>query len=299
MAALAMRRRKAALFASWNFSGEAGRLRQLEGQGAERDAKVARTLQALSPDRKVMLFNSQVGCCDNPSGACSAKYKHAFPQWFYMYVRYCTSTTMFQPSDGGDDWNTIILRHASAQGRTHLARPGSWLDPGFLTLDVGANYYNGSGMQLKLDQNRAIFSLWAIVSVPLVASVSFSGRICPASSFGQPNYGERCIPSRPVPQVILEIMKNQDAIAINQEFDSEHWHVVGDLIVTCARGRTPTTGDAALGQAFAGRSNRLRAVQRWRNHHIELRLRAHRAADLRAWHSGLSDRRVPCARHLV
>ena len=182
---------------------------------------------ALMPDRKVMLFNSQVGCCQGPSGACSSAYANVFPDWCYK-----TSTTMYQPADGDDGWDTIIERHHSVAGRSHLARPGSWLDPGYLTLDVGANYYNGSGsdaLQLKLDQNRAIFSLWAIVSAPLVAGVSWSGRICPAGSFGQPNYGERCIPSRPVPQPILDILTNREAIRINQEFDEQVWHA-GDIV---------------------------------------------------------------------
>ena len=85
---------------------------------------------------------------------------------------------------------------------------GSWLDPGYLTVDVGDNYYDGS--QLSLDQNQAVMSLWSVVSAPLVAAVSWSGRICPVVSFGHapgckaPGYNghcpssfnESCIPSR-------------------------------------------------------------------------------------------------------
>eukprot|EP01050_Picozoa_sp_SAG11_P015585 SAG11_NODE_2037_length_3894_cov_3.210277_1_plen_638_part_10 len=215
----------AALFVSWNIS-----LMKLDDCGSSRaEAQSVMTkwralYDKLSPHRKIMLFNSQVGCCNNPSGACSAQYANALPQWCYD-----TSTTMYQPNDGDDGWATIMLRHKSVHGRSHLAKPGSWLDPGFLTLDVGDNYYNGSDLQLKLDQNRAVFSLWAIVSAPLVASVSFSGRICPAGSFGQPSYGEQCILSRNVPQTIVDVLVNKDAIDINQNFDRSHWHA-GDLV---------------------------------------------------------------------
>eukprot|EP01043_Picozoa_sp_COSAG02_P004716 COSAG02_NODE_124_length_35047_cov_31.554179_39_plen_179_part_00 len=73
-------------------------------------------------------------------------------------------------------------------------------------------------------------SLWSVVSAPLVAAVSWSGRICPASSFGPhpgckaPGYngscpktfGETCIESRPVPKAMIEILLNPHAIAINQ-----------------------------------------------------------------------------------
>ncbi len=73
-------------------------------------------------------------------------------------------------------------------------------------------------------------SLWSVVSAPLVAAVSWSGRICPASSFGPlpgckaPGYngscpksfGEDCIASRPVPKAMIEILLNPHAIAINQ-----------------------------------------------------------------------------------
>ena len=45
---------------------------------------------ALMPDRKVMLFNSQVGCCQGPSGACGSAYANVFPDWCYK-----TSTTMY------------------------------------------------------------------------------------------------------------------------------------------------------------------------------------------------------------
>ena len=128
----------------------------------------------LMPDRKVMLINSQVGCCEGASGACSEAYASKFPQWCYD-----TSTTMYQPADGSDTWENIIIRHHSVVGRTHLARPGSWLDPGYLMLDIGANYFNlsksPSELTQLLDQNRAVFALWAIVSAPLVAGVSFSG----------------------------------------------------------------------------------------------------------------------------
>ena len=168
----------------------------------------------------MVLFNSQVGCCVGASGACGPEYAAALPDWCYS-----TSTTTFQPADGDDEWDVIIQRHRSIQGRGHLAKPSTWLDPGYLTLDVGANYYNGSGLPMKLDQNRAIMSLWVIVSAPLVASVSFSGRICPGGSLG-----EQCIPSRPVPRPILDILTNPAAIAINQEFDEDgHWHA-GDIV---------------------------------------------------------------------
>lgn len=77
---------------------------------------------------------------------------------------------------------------------------------------------------------QAIMSLWSVVSAPLVAAVSWSGRICPASSFGPlpgckaPGYNgncptsfnETCIASRPVPKAIIDILLNPHAIAINQ-----------------------------------------------------------------------------------
>lgn len=59
---------------------------------------------------------------------------------------------MYQPADGDDVWDVIIERHNSVKGRGHLARPGAWLDPGYLTIDIGVNFYDGS--QLSLDQNQ-------------------------------------------------------------------------------------------------------------------------------------------------
>jgi hypothetical protein len=218
----------ATLFASWNIS-----LMKLDDCGSSIAnasrvmAKWTALYQQLMPDRTVALFNSQVGCCAGSSGACSSAFTRHMPQWCYD-----TSTTMYQPADGNDEWDIIIQRHHSVAGRGFLARPGSWLDPGYLTLDVGDNYYNGTNLPMKLDQNIAVFSLWVIVSAPLVASFSFSGRVCPAGSFGGASYGERCITSRPVPQAILDIVTNRAAIEINQQFDTgAHWHA-GDLVWT-------------------------------------------------------------------
>ena len=123
----------AALFASWNIS-----LMKLDDCGSPSTAAQGvierwHGLYAkLMPDRKVMLINSQVGCCVGGSGGCNAKtFGASLPEWCYE-----TCTTMYQPPDGDDMWEVIIERHNSVKGRGHLARPGSWLDPGYLMVDV-------------------------------------------------------------------------------------------------------------------------------------------------------------------
>jgi hypothetical protein len=68
------------------------------------------------------------------------------PAWCYE-----TSTTMYQPTDGGDEWNVIIARHTSVKGRGHLARPGAWLDPvrirGRLSYQSSRDRFGGAGGQ--------------------------------------------------------------------------------------------------------------------------------------------------------
>ena len=69
------------------------------------------------------------------------------PEWCYE-----TSTTMYQPQDGGDEWNVIIARHISVKGRGHLARPGAWLDPVrtwvfFLSDQSSRDRFSGAGGQ--------------------------------------------------------------------------------------------------------------------------------------------------------
>ena len=141
----------AALFQSWNVS--LMKLDMCGSPAAQHQAvmtKWRRLYDQLSPDRKIMLFNSLVGC--SQYYAAPATKRGTMPAWCYA-----TSTTMYQPEDGNDMWDVIIERHNSVRGRGHLARPGSWLDPGFLPLDIGDNYFDNS--QRSLDQNRAVMSL--------------------------------------------------------------------------------------------------------------------------------------------
>ena len=94
----------AALFASWNIS-----LLKLDDCGSPAAAAQGvmekwRTLfDQLVPQRRIMLMNSQVGCCTRGSGGCSAKmFGPSLPEWCYQ-----TSTTMYQPADGDDMWDVI------------------------------------------------------------------------------------------------------------------------------------------------------------------------------------------------
>ena len=51
----------------------------------------------------------------------------------------------------------------------------------------------------------------------------------PTGAFGQPNYGERCIPSRPAPAAITAILANKEAIALNQAWAGHAGDFVPDL----------------------------------------------------------------------
>jgi hypothetical protein len=55
----------------------------------------------------------------------------------------------------------LLLQAAEAAGVRAVGAQG------FLPLDIGDNYYDGS--QRSLDQNQAVMSLWCVVSAPLVA----------------------------------------------------------------------------------------------------------------------------------
>ena len=199
-----------ALFVNdWNVSAV-----KLDDCGARNASQlITRWHQLLNESGKhVLLFNSQVGCCPSGGGACSQNYSSSLPDFCYSQPG-----TMYQPSDGDDIWPVIIERHASIKGRGHLARPGHWLDPGYLTLDMGALYYDFT--QTSLDLNQAVMALWAVVSAPLVTAVSFSGRYCPAGAFGNGTAWlppDGCVASRPAPDAILDILRNEKAIAVDQ-----------------------------------------------------------------------------------
>lgn len=88
----------------------------------------------------------------------------------------------------GDIWNqlgwTLILDQQ--EGREVLSSAGAWNDPDMLTVGLGG---------MSVNEYRAHFSLWCMLAAPLITSLDL----------------------RKADKTILEILGNEDAIAINQD----------------------------------------------------------------------------------
>eukprot|EP01084_Bolivina_argentea_P083287 150815_1 len=64
-------------------------------------------------------------------------------------------------------WQSMLHNLGCTQGLGKWAQPGAWSDPDFLEVDIGAFKYDKSNKSLLM--NQAHFSLWCIVSAPLIA----------------------------------------------------------------------------------------------------------------------------------
>lgn len=92
----------------------------------------------------------------------------------------------------------ILMRNLDAQvGLEKYSRPGAWNDPDML--EVG----NGT---LSLDENRAHFSLWALLNSPLLLGNDLGAMTKP----------------------VLEIIENEAVIAVNQDWAGTQGHKLRD-----------------------------------------------------------------------
>eukprot|EP00052_Salpingoeca_macrocollata_P019114 m.157890 g.157890 ORF g.157890 m.157890 type:complete len:97 (-) comp20867_c0_seq3:51-341(-) len=69
-------------------------------------------------------------------------------------------------TDIAAEWNHMLRNLDTLKGRGGFAQPGSFNDPDFLEVDIGAFSFDGS--QQSLDENTAHFTLWCITSSPLI-----------------------------------------------------------------------------------------------------------------------------------
>lgn len=108
------------------------------------------------------------------------------------------STNMWRSSkDIQPTWASVMYNLDSLKGRGSFGAPGRWNDPDFL--EVGLGEFADDGSALALNKNRAHFSMWAITSSPLIASLPFDN------------------PSVATPRMV-SVLTHPDVIAINQQY---------------------------------------------------------------------------------
>lgn len=93
--------------------------------------------------------------------------------------------------DLGPIWNRMLHNFDSAVRRPLYAHPGSWNDPDMLYIGYGEFDEN------HLTEARSHFALWAMMNAPLILGNDV----------------------RAMPKALLDIVSNQDVIAINQDKD--------------------------------------------------------------------------------
>lgn len=91
--------------------------------------------------------------------------------------------------DLGPVWTRMLHNFDSASRRTFYAHPGSWNDPDMLYIGYGEFDEN------HLTEARSHFALWAIINAPLILGNDV----------------------RKMPKPLLDIVSNQDVIAVNQD----------------------------------------------------------------------------------
>eukprot|EP01059_Diplonema_ambulator_P007152 TRINITY_DN1666_c0_g1_i1.p1 TRINITY_DN1666_c0_g1~~TRINITY_DN1666_c0_g1_i1.p1 ORF type:complete len:428 (+),score=79.75 TRINITY_DN1666_c0_g1_i1:52-1284(+) len=149
-----------------------------------------------STGRKVLFSNCHNGCQTSLG---------PLPSW-------CSQlSNMWRVSaDIKSTWQSVMNNLEQVVGRGGFAGPGAWNDPDFLEVGVGDFEYIPWVKETSA-MNVAHFSMWCIVSAPLIASPPLDN----------------------VPQDIINILTNKDAIAVNKAYVNN----AGDLLT-----KTPTGG---------------------------------------------------------
>ena len=96
------------------------------------------------------------------------------------------------------EWVSIVHNFDQNQGLGRYTQPGAWSDLDFLEIDIGEFSYSDkqNPQQRILRMNQAHFSMWCIVSAPLILGNDL----------------------RNISQAILELVTNKAAIEVNQNY---------------------------------------------------------------------------------
>jgi alpha-galactosidase len=92
-------------------------------------------------------------------------------------------------------WASMLAIYEMNVRHYKYAQPGSWNDPDMLEVGVG---------QLNMEENRTHFSLWCMMAAPLILGNDIRKFINPDGTVDEDNK-------------VLEILKNKDLIAIDQD----------------------------------------------------------------------------------
>jgi alpha-galactosidase len=151
-----------------------------------------RAWRRLLPDN-IILYNSRYGClarttCGGPNSVYNCPFSINFARNSAV-DSYCASTSDLARL-GGDmraQWGNIMTGVNQRIGRGRVSRPGFWSDPDYLVPDES---------KLTFQEIRSQFSVWCIVSAPLLISADLTK----ASS------------------TVLNMLKNEDALRVNQQY---------------------------------------------------------------------------------
>ena len=158
--------------------------------------------------RDILFSDCHIGCVHDPTWS---RYDNKTGQ---------NNTDFFQPwcpsvanmwrisRDIKSNWASILHNIDCAKGIGKYAGPNAWNDPDMLEIGVGDfDDYGKSGDQIKVIQrmNEAHFSLWCIVSAPLIAGNDVVN----------------------MSDMIKNVLINKDAIDVNQNYLNH----AGDLLI--------------------------------------------------------------------
>jgi alpha-galactosidase len=95
------------------------------------------------------------------------------------------------------DWDLVLNNFDGTKYLSKYAAPGGWNDPDMI--EVGVKFYYGKWYHLSQAQSRSHFSLWCMLAAPLILGLDTSS---------------------PVEQWVLDIIRNKEVIAIDQDAKS-------------------------------------------------------------------------------
>eukprot|EP01084_Bolivina_argentea_P317454 550398_1 len=106
------------------------------------------------------------------------------------------------------NWERVLQNHDCTNGLGKWAQPGAWNDPDFLEVDIGD--FSDDGTTKSLLMNQAHFSLWSIVSAPLILGNDLKN----------------------MSKKILDIITNKYAIDINQNYLNNAGDVITEFNIS-------------------------------------------------------------------
>ena len=125
-------------------------------------------------------------------------------------------------------------------------RPGAWNDPDMLMVgvDLSASAGHGGATGLSRDEEQAMFSMWALLSAPLIVNADIR-RLDPLGAYYDPEWAARVGP----------VLTNHEVIAVDQDPSGAQAVRVADYGELEVWARPLANGDVALGLLNRGDRN--------------------------------------------